>query len=126
VEEFTGSLEGLFPGEVTFGITGATVVISILIAFLTLLSLVLGLLSIAGSIGLWLLTGWGRKVTFYVQALTVAMYLIILFSSALSRTIRASGLLPALLLWPFVCIIISVLIILYLSGPGLDRWFREA
>lgn len=98
----------------------------LLLILLTVLINAIGLFSVAGSVGLWLLTGWGRRVVLYLQAPMLAMYLILMLSLAFSQMARASGVLAALLLWPFIGIFISLAVMFYLINPGLNRWFREA
>jgi hypothetical protein len=98
----------------------------LLLILLTVLINAIGLFSVAGSVGLWLLTGWGRRVVLYLQAPMLAMYLILMLSLAFSQIARASGVLAALLLWPFIGIFISLAVMFYLMNPGLNRWFREA
>jgi len=97
----------------------------LLVTMLTLLILAFGILSIAGSIGLLFLTGWGRRTVLYLQTLLVAMSLVVLFSLAFNQALRASGVLPPLLPWPLLGIFIGLFIIFYLINPGLDQWFHE-
>jgi len=97
----------------------------LLVAMLSLLISAFGIFSIAGSIGLLFLTGWGRRMVLYLQTLLVAMSLVVLFSLAFNQALRASGVLPTLLLWPLVGIFIGMFIIFYLINPNLDQWFHE-
>jgi hypothetical protein len=100
--------------------------ILLLIALLTVLIMGIGLLSIAGSIGLWLLTSWGRRVVLYLQAPMLVMNMILLLGLAFNRVARESGLLAGLIIWPFIGIFVSLFVMFYLINPNLNRWFREA
>lgn len=98
----------------------------LLLILLTLLVLLTGFLTLTGAIGLWLMAGWGRRITIWVQApvmvLNLSMLLLLLFKG---EFIRQAGLLLPSLTWPAMGIVIPILIVSYLLRPDLDHWFRE-
>ncbi len=102
------------------------VIVMLLLILLTFLVLLTGFLTLTGAIGLWLMAGWGRRITIWVQApamvLNLSMLLLLLFKG---EFIRQAGLLLPSLTWPAMGIVIPILIVSYLLRPDLDHWFRE-
>jgi len=117
------SLIGGFIGEVIGAITGSGAV-SAIVAILSILFLLLGILMISGAIGLWQLAEWGRQLIIWTRVVEILLGFMSL-GIGLSEAARQTGTGSILIISGLFEIIISIVIIAYLVREEVQVLFQQ-